>query len=568
MKISCIDKEVREILQTGYYQVPRFQRPYSWEKEHVDDFWQDSIANSEGDYFIGSIVVFKLDDTTKGIVDGQQRFTTITMLLCALRNAFKQLEDGALAQGIQKLIERPDINNKDQFVLQTETSYPYFQEHIQKFEPPDIAPDTGEEEDLLKNAFELLTANIDTVVDGIRRDESIATEAKKTKIKQRLSEIRDKILGLKLIFIELDNEDDAYLIFETLNTRGKDLTAADLVKNHVAKLIRTKNPKVDTTKDKWNVIVATLEDSEADLKTEEFLHHFWLSQFEYVTAKKLFKAIRKRIHKAEAKDFLDTLVKESRLYRQIMEPTFGKWAKEELPLQSSLWALNLFRVKQQIPMVLSVLREYHRGGIKLKHAINVLQAIENFHFSFTAITSQRSSGGISLMYALHARNLLAAKTLPEKLIVLKELKTKLQTKIPSYQEFEANFSELGFSEQFTKQKKLVQYVLSKFSCFFTTGVAIDPEKMTIEHLASQRSGTSSNMTHKEVACIGNLVLVDEPLNNKLKNKPFEEKKPILLRSNLPVDEKIRQATSWRSTEIQQRAKYMADLAYRKIWRIS
>jgi len=73
MKISCIDKEIREILQTAYYRVPRFRRPYSWDRENVEEFWNDSIVNSEGDCFIGSIVVFKMKDPVKGIVDGQQR---------------------------------------------------------------------------------------------------------------------------------------------------------------------------------------------------------------------------------------------------------------------------------------------------------------------------------------------------------------------------------------------------------------------------------------------------------------------------------------------------------------
>src|SRR2546422_3233812 len=167
MKISCIDKEIREILQTAYYKVPRFQRPYSWDRENVEDFWNDTIVNSEGDYFIGSIVVFKMKDTMKGIVDGQQRLTTITMLLCAVRNALKAQGHPSLAQGVHKLIERPDITNKDQFVLQTETSYPYLQEFIQKFDRPDVEPDIGAEEALLKAAFELLTAKTETAIEAV-----------------------------------------------------------------------------------------------------------------------------------------------------------------------------------------------------------------------------------------------------------------------------------------------------------------------------------------------------------------------------------------------------------------
>jgi uncharacterized protein with ParB-like and HNH nuclease domain len=80
MKITCIDKEVRKIFETGYYVVPRFQRPYSWEKEHIAEFWNDAVVESASDYFIGSIVVYKKTDEHFGIVDGQQRLTTITMI--------------------------------------------------------------------------------------------------------------------------------------------------------------------------------------------------------------------------------------------------------------------------------------------------------------------------------------------------------------------------------------------------------------------------------------------------------------------------------------------------------
>lgn len=130
MKITCLDKEIKKVFETGYYHIPRFQRPYSWEKEHITEFWTDTIAESETDYFIGSIVVYKKDNELFGIVDGQQRLTTITMILCALRDFYLSEGVESSAKGIHTLIEKIDLNNESKFVLQTETSYPYFQEHI------------------------------------------------------------------------------------------------------------------------------------------------------------------------------------------------------------------------------------------------------------------------------------------------------------------------------------------------------------------------------------------------------------------------------------------------------
>jgi uncharacterized protein with ParB-like and HNH nuclease domain len=98
----------------------------------------------------------------------------------------------------------------------------------------------------------------------------------------------------------LDNEDDAYLIFETLNTRGKDLTLSDLVKSHLSRLLKPPNKGVDLAKDKWSEIAETFEESQADLSVSTFIHHFWLSRYDYITEKKLYKALRKRIKKEDA----------------------------------------------------------------------------------------------------------------------------------------------------------------------------------------------------------------------------------------------------------------------------
>ena len=72
MKIRSIDKDIKDILESGFYRIPRFQRPYSWDRENIEDFWNDVIINADADYFIGSMVVFKPPSSdTAGVVDGQ-----------------------------------------------------------------------------------------------------------------------------------------------------------------------------------------------------------------------------------------------------------------------------------------------------------------------------------------------------------------------------------------------------------------------------------------------------------------------------------------------------------------
>lgn len=125
MKINCIDKDILGLLQSGFYKIPRFQRPYSWDKDNIEDFWNDSIVESPKDYFIGSFVVFKSSNNVYGIVDGQQRLTTITIILCCIRDIFLEEGHKQLAEGVNSIIEKTDLRNEKQYVLQPESSYPY-----------------------------------------------------------------------------------------------------------------------------------------------------------------------------------------------------------------------------------------------------------------------------------------------------------------------------------------------------------------------------------------------------------------------------------------------------------
>jgi hypothetical protein len=388
---------------------------------------------------------------------------------------------------------------------------------------------------------------------------------RKELVRKKLTDIRDRLLRLKLIFVELDNEDDAYLIFETLNTRGKDLTASDLVKSHITRLLKPTNKGVDRAGDRWNKLVDILEGSEEDLRLNSFLHHLWLSEHEYTTEKKLFKAIRGAVKKENANDFLLTLGAEAVTYREIHETSYRTWKKSELDIKASLDALGVFRIKQQLPMIMAVMRDFKSSKLKQAHVEDILRAIENFHFIFTAVTSQRSSGGISFMYALHARQLLAATDPAAKLRCLNELKKKLRDRKPSFQEFEANFQGIVYTSSFTKQKKLVQYILAKTDRTQSAGVHIDYERMTIEHLAPENP--KGSVTAKWVGHLGNLIFVDGETNNKLANRDFATKLRVLKKTSVYLDEEIRKCSSWSDKEIEERTKTLAKLAYDNVWKL-
>ena len=568
MKITSIDKEIKKVFETGYYHIPRFQRPYSWEKDHVAEFWNDAVLESETDYFIGSIVVFKKENELFGIVDGQQRLTTITLILCALRDFYLSNNFENLAKGVHSLIEKIDLNNKKHYILQTESSYPYFQEYIQKYDEPDTNVELGSEEENLKNAFDLINRYIESELTKIRNDKQINDNDRLFVIQRKLNEIRDKVLRLKVIYIELEDEDDAYIIFETLNTRGKDLRVADLVKNYLTKLIKAKNANVDIPKDKWNVIRDNIDSTSMDLDLDTFLLHVWLSKYEFTTTKVLYKKIKSTIKQKHASSFLDELTNDSITYKTIFDPETRKWDKQEEAIKFSLKTLSDFNVTQQTPIVLSVMRGYNNKSLRFKYVKELLESIEHFHYIFTAITSQRSSGGIASMYSMSARKLTNSKDEQEQANIIKELRQKMREKIPTYDEFYASFKTLRYTNDYTKQKRIIAYTLSKIDKYLNTnGASINYYHMTLEHILPQNPSIKEIGHNDFVGLIGNLILVDELTNNKLDNKNFIDKKAILLNTNLFVDETIKLTNSWDKESIEKRTEKLAQIAYNEAFKI-
>ena len=567
MKIESKPQDIVTLLSSGFYRIPPFQRPYSWDRENVQDFWNDAVQENRGDYFIGSMVVYKDGKQSFGIVDGQQRLTTITILLCAFRKVCDREGFKSLAGGIHQLVERQTIEDKKEFVLLTDTSYPYFQQYIQKRGTSDVSVDMLKEEVYLREAHELLCKQLDDVVKSLRGDSSLTQEAKTQALATKLKQIRDAVLELKLILIQLDDEDDAYLIFETLNTRGKDLSVSDLVKNYLTKYLKDRNVKSDQVKVKWGQIVKTIQSSEARLETDTFIHHFWLSRYEYLPMKSLFKQLKRDIPASKTKDFLNELQGDSVLYRTIHEPGFRKWKKHERRIRESLDALNLFRVRQQTPCVLSLIRKYNAGEINKRQVEDALVVIEKFHFLFTAVTSSRSSGGISAMYASLARRLSETRTAQAAGRIIRELKAKLKERVPSLEEVVALMPEIVYTANITKQRELIRYALTGFRRAANRMECPDYGSMEIEHLVPQSMIGRDGYDDKLIGQLGNLILVAPELNRKLSNKPFKEKKEILLAENYPLRGEIRDAKEWGRVEIEKLTKTLTVEAYKDVWHI-
>ncbi|MDC5703754.1 DUF262 domain-containing protein [Vibrio europaeus] len=570
MKIEASDKEVQEIFSSGYFQIPRFQRPYSWGRDEVDNFWNDIIGDNTDSYFIGSMVVYQTKKPYFGIVDGQQRLTTITVILSVIRDAFLKLGETNLARGVHKFIETPNNDYENEFILNAETSFPYLQSHIQSFKEDvssmNLICDVGIEESKLKQAYESLSQKLEDLIPLSTKDNLQIDMFKRDDPVSALRNLRDKFLSLKLVFIQLDSEDDAYLIFETLNARGRDLKTSDLVKNLLLKTIKSSNYRLDSPKEAWNGIIKKFDDISEASVIDTFLLHYWISKYSYSTEKKLFSAIKSHVldDKDNAKALLEDLSHYAIDYCKMLNPSASTWTKESEVIKSSLIALNNFKVRQQSSFVLSLLVCYSDKRISLKALLKVLKKIEHFHFIFNAVTQQRSSGSIATMYSQHAIDLASADDNDSVQKVISSLSRKLEGKLPSYDEFEVKFIDLEYLSNKTKSKSIIKYALCRLLGDEKNGLNISHDNLTIEHLLSEASVGSSEQI-EDVANIGNLIMTDAKTNGHLlKDKAAKDKIGILKSNNYALSENFIKEGEWTSTEIRKRAKSIAEFLYSEV----
>ena len=561
MKIESRDLKIDELLSGNYLFVPRFQRPYSWEEENIQEFWNDIITAMGETYFIGSMVVYQRRSNELGLVDGQQRITTITIFLCAIRDLFKKLGDDDKALGLHQYIERRNRENKNKYVLETETSFPFLQEMILSMDDPDIEVISGEEEKAIELAKEIFKRNLSQFISNIKPDASQSEVDNEAKI-EALVKLRDAVLDLSVILISLDNEDDAYLIFETLNTRGKDLALSDLLKNHFAKNIKKKGD-VDHANIKWKNVVEILNEPDNPLDVDTFIANSWASRYEAIPVKKAFPKLKTQITSSNAKIHLDVFLKDAKYYRSIFEPSY-LWDSHEKKANSSLSAFRLFKIAQPAPALLSLVRAYRDRKIKFGKLCLAFRAIENFHYAFTAVTSSRSSGGISGMYSSFGRRLFDASDSQAASIEILELMRKLRDRRPGPTEFSANFENMIYTSGMSKQRSLVRYTLLRIQKAENIPHLGREDELTIEHLFSQ-ADTREDFSDEIVGQIGNLMLVDEETNQLLKTKSFKEKKIILENRGYKLPPLLAGVDELTPEIIQQNTIHRAQLANNKVW---
>lgn len=268
--IQSTDISVGELFK-GFYSVPSYQREYVWEKEQVEQLlsdieeeWSGKRVSEAPEYFIGSIVVCPGPDGTFELIDGQQRMTTLFVVLCALRDRLRRLgekDSTALLNQIRATDSDEDGRDVERFRLELhyEDSRGVL-ESVGAGDVESVSGDTRSTQNIL-GAFEAATSFLST---------SIGDDPDRTRI--FYSYLTKKV---KLIRIQTEDVAKALRVFETINDRGVGLDAMDLLKNLL--FMNANQRDFDRLSREWKKIQDTIFDARE--KPLRFLRYWIFSEF-------------------------------------------------------------------------------------------------------------------------------------------------------------------------------------------------------------------------------------------------------------------------------------------------
>ncbi|MPZ53559.1 MAG: DUF262 domain-containing protein, partial [Acidimicrobiia bacterium] len=343
------------ILRTHRLGVPIHQRSFAWEEEEVRELWEDLERGRRdaGGYFVGPVVLSRADssDNRLWIVDGQQRLATVSLLLAGLVAVLLEHGDVERSQMLSKeYLHEVDVRTLDTepTLVLGESDDQYFRRlmeaAINNGDLPEPDP-RRQSHILLKGAYEYLKGRL-------------ATESRPGDPGwvERLLDIKEFVdTSLEVILVNVDTDQNAYLIFETLNDRGMRLTPGDLLKNH---LFGTAGSRLTEVHARWADMMSQLDGSSDAEIIPEFLRHYWIATVGMVRSRALFRTISKEVTTPlAAVELAEGLAGAATTYAGLNSPLDAVWRGHETRTKSALTILQMFRVRTPRSFLLAAAME-------------------------------------------------------------------------------------------------------------------------------------------------------------------------------------------------------------------
>jgi uncharacterized protein with ParB-like and HNH nuclease domain len=536
---------------SGFMQnlVPLFQRPYTWSEKQWRTLWDDIVSFYDVDilakkasHFLGAVVTMPARSVPVGIskflvIDGQQRLTTIALLMCAIRDSLSP-EDQIQKRRVQKFyLTNEDYPDTEFFkLLPTQGDRDAYFPLI-KNEGAAI-PDSQ-----FKKAYEFFRRRMRDEIDSGEKIDP-----------RRILEIIETCL--MVVMINLSDSDDPYLIFESLNFKGSPLEQADLVRNYFLMRFTIGEQPIVYEKH-WlpmqNRLGATLT---------EFMRHFLGAEGEEVRKTDVYAAIKRLVvdsDSASVKTLMDRMERLSVFYSRLSG--FAPEADEEL----SIFFEHFKRLDfgSVYPLLLSLYEDFDenqftvdefRGSLRVLHSFVIRRMV-------CGVPSNSLSGVFISLCRIKPVTVTPSAWLASALA--KELKNR---RWPSDAEFEDRWTRGQIYGS-----RACQIILESLERRYEHHEAAPFTEIQIEHIMPQvltpdwenRLGSEFARTHADwLHTIGNLTLTG--YNPELSNKPYPEKRAVYALSHFELNRYFGTCDEWNAMQIGRRAAKLFGIAL-QLW---
>lgn len=550
-----------DLFEDNNFEVPIYQRNYAWQTDEVTDFWNDLLDLVQGQrsgHFFGQLVTVKHENIQQ-IIDGQQRLTTSSILLAVLRDiatdwnknqrsnmsndSSDMLRD--IIRGVGKYV-RGDNGERAALLLQKTGKdendatdiRTYFNRLMHQTDGQIVETAATEPTKNLLDAYHNLKKLVLTEV----QLSSLMTE-RVNKLNQIFENFTDNFY---VVIISALSNEDAFIIFETLNSRGKDLKASDIIKNH---LMSISGDQITRANDQWRIVSSRLKD-DSDRITR-FIRTYWAARKRLVVETNLYRSLSQDLSTMnDAQVFMDDLDDLVGLYAVLESPMSSKPNREYFKnsaLLEQVDVLNRLGVKLYYPIELALNMSGYSEADMLKVLNKVVSIFIRHRIVMNEGTNSLETGFARVAQQIYSGELNTVDS------IIRQLNDKL---LKPNAQVEGNFLTLQ-KEGSTRGKKkwTLMYLLSGLfdeDLYQSVFVSDDYQLIHVDE---------DKLTDEQQDAIGNWTMLEKKLINKYESAADEDSKAEILRqSNLAENQEIAtKLNSWSFDKVNERQRRFAKL---------
>ena len=534
------------------YVVPLYQRTYSWEEKHWEQLWDDLLEiyalPTPKNHFIGSVVTQQVETAPEGaskyiLIDGQQRMTTLFILLSVVRQFAKSDTKtwGNLAEEIQNtcLVNQYIKGDGRIKLMPTQRDRSVFASVVNGGIPSD-STSIGKARTYFHKRLE--QGDVDGKEINLRALHSCIVN------------------HLDMVSIHLDQEDSPNRIFESLNNTGMPLTVADLIRNYLLMNILD----LEDQEQAYNKFWSPMEKLLLKRRPSDFSYFFWrylMMDGNLPRWDDTYDAMQEYIGPPTPQEIVDALKdfsKFSRYYAQIAE--IDILDLDDIVFKK-IQRLNFWEVDVAYPFLMRIFDGFSSKQISKEELVCVMQMIESF--VIRRVVCDVPTNQLRKIFALMSGQVDFSN------FVESSRSHLLNNRWPSDDEFRSAFVNFPLYTQ-RERARLVLWTLEN-SLGHKETPALTSE-ITIEHIMPRTLSfewentlgeKASEIHDRWIHTIGNLTL--SGYNSNLGQKPFAEKKSILANTNFALSASIQKVDEWNATTIENRGNELAELSS-KIWK--